>query len=1124
MKRLLHLLCACWLLTSAVLAQSPVGIAVNTQSPGTVIPPDFLGLSFETGNLRYNGAGVSGYMFDSTNTQLVTLFTNLGIKNLRIGGTSTDTNNGVISLYVPAPPDIDALFRFVGATGVKTVFSLRLENGDPNQDAAIASYTWTNYSQYLTGLAIGNEPDDYGNGDPTISNFSSYLTRWTLFASAVSNAIPAAQLVGPDSAGPTWASDFAPAEKGSSLVKLITSHQYVGGSSQSLTSTQIVSGMLSFSWDTSSYPAYYNVAGAAALANGFPFRLTEFNSYTATYPGVFGGNNCFASALFAVDGAHWWASHGCSGVNFHTFLGKYNATVYYDTSGNYQIYPIGYGEKAFDLGGHGTANPVVITNANSLNLTAYAVTSTNNVLYVTIINKEYGTGARDATVTIAPYGYVNGNVSVMFLTAPGNNPYATNGMTLGGATITNNAPWAGQWTTLAPLTNGQCTVTLPATSAAVVQIQPTTLFFPPVIVQDLPAQVPLVAGKSYTYSIGVQDALPVSYQWFSNGSSIAGATNATYPLTASQSGSAYYVVITNVYGAVTSMVSTVTIIPQQSSFYARQNLQYGPVGYWPLQETNPPAPATIETNYGSLGALGNAYYAVTNANDIMFGQPGALAAGNTAVGFQGTTDGDSFAFVPRVTPALTLQPPFSLEMWVNAATPPSGAPANTQDLIGEGGSGLNSPVGTGVAAGIRVAWIYVNQSGLPSGPGFSILTYTNKTGTLVYYQVPVTNANQWYHCVVTYNGTNALMYINGTPRFSTNFVMGIDTWSPLTIGTGRWQGYAPTRGLSGLEDEVAVYTNVLTATQIANHYLAGTNASSNYAQVILNDNPLLYYHMDCPGYTNANPALSPIAVNYGSAPVNGYYPSGTVPGGVAGPSLPSAGNNSKASPGNGVFSSVDAGNDPTFNPTRTQPFTAAVWFRAYPSDGRMQAMMSHGAISSWSLSLQGTNGTVVWNNGAGSVASANILNDGNWHFAAGVYDGVNNYLYIDGALNNSAPASGIVIGNTTDDLLLGGDPDFTTVATNERYFAGALAQAAFYTNALTANQISAIYASGIVSSPPLALTLQNSGAHQFQLNWNYGILQTATNVAGPYLDVPLATSPGTILTTNQQQYFRIWGD
>ena len=113
--------------------------------------------------------------------------------------------------------------------------------------------------------------------------------------------------------------------------------------------------------------------------------------------------------------------------------------------------------------------PVSIGNSNELNLTAYAVGNGSN-LFVTIINKEHGTGARDAAVTIKPDGISSGSAAVMFLTAPNGNLSATNGVTLGGASITNDAPWAGKWTPLDSVTNGQCVVTVPAASAAVVKV------------------------------------------------------------------------------------------------------------------------------------------------------------------------------------------------------------------------------------------------------------------------------------------------------------------------------------------------------------------------------------------------------------------------------------------------------------------------------------------------------------------------------------------------------------------------------------------------------------------------------------------------------------------------------
>ena len=113
------------------MAASPVVISIDPTSPRTPIPPDFSGFSFETGRLRRNH-DTGAYFFDSSNTQLLTIFRNLGIESLRIGGNTVDRG------YVPSTADIDALFRFAKAANVKVVYSLRLANGDAAQDASIA--------------------------------------------------------------------------------------------------------------------------------------------------------------------------------------------------------------------------------------------------------------------------------------------------------------------------------------------------------------------------------------------------------------------------------------------------------------------------------------------------------------------------------------------------------------------------------------------------------------------------------------------------------------------------------------------------------------------------------------------------------------------------------------------------------------------------------------------------------------------------------------------------------------------------------------------------------------------------------------------------------------------------
>ena len=302
-----------------------------------------------------------------------------------------------------------------------------------------------------------------------------------------------------------------------------------------------------------------------------------------------------------------------------------------------------------------------------------------------------------------------------------------------------------------------------------------------------------------------------------------------------------------------------------------------------MQETNSPALATVETNYGSLGLIGNAIYgAQTNGSvNIIFGQSGALGSSgdsDPAVQFTGTAP--SYALVPHAVSALSLRAPLTYEAWINSGSTAFG------DIVGEGGSGFDAPSGAGNFAGIRMSY-GGNQSG---GPNLVALVYTGNGSA---YNVASTNIqtpanslplNQWHHCVMTYDGTNVLLYVDGQLQGSGITPMAVDSWSPITIGSGRWQGTA-TRSYTGLIDEVAVYTNVLSASHIAIHANAGTNVTlSPYSDEVRNDRPLLYYRMN--GYeVVSDPGRQPAAMNYGSAPLNGRYMPSISPGAVAGPAI-----------------------------------------------------------------------------------------------------------------------------------------------------------------------------------------------------------------------------------------------
>lgn len=58
------------------------------------------------------------------------------------------------------------------------------------------------------------------------------------------------------------------------------------------------------------------------------------------------------------------------------------------------------------------------------------------------------------------------------------------------------------------------------------------------------------------------------------------------------------------------------------------------------------------------------------------------------------------------------------------------------------------------------------------------------------------------------------------------------------------------------------------------------------------------------------------------------------------------------------------------------------------------------------------------------------------------------------------------------------------------------------------------------STTPVTLNVQRLGA-DLQLSWSQGTLQSATNVAGPYTDMPAVPNPYTVPTTNAMEFFRV---
>ncbi|HXC36452.1 MAG TPA: LamG domain-containing protein, partial [Candidatus Acidoferrales bacterium] len=314
-------------------------------------------------------------------------------------------------------------------------------------------------------------------------------------------------------------------------------------------------------------------------------------------------------------------------------------------------------------------------------------------------------------------------------------------------------------------------------------------------------------------------------------------------------------------------------VSQAQSPYNQAVTGLSPVGYWPMHENEPTVAADIETNYGTLGTLETGFYGdwETLANTkIVHGQPGCIVndSSETAVHFmQTSTSASTGSFtngliVPHTSPLSTLNPPFSVECWMNGD-----ASGNKQaDIWSQAGANNGGLNGNANLSGIRLHWDNV---------GWNVYCYNGANGstlnTLFTYNTGIA-AGVWYHTVVTDDGTNITLWINGVAVKSApqagNYAP--DSWDPLTLDAGVGGGIAFNDSMKGYIDEFAVYTNALSPADVTNHYSLGENSTANaYFSAVISNNPTIYFLMNSPGITNDSPVA--MLSNSGSSGINGVY-------------------------------------------------------------------------------------------------------------------------------------------------------------------------------------------------------------------------------------------------------------
>ncbi|GIH79821.1 hypothetical protein Plo01_62500 [Planobispora longispora] len=242
------------------------------------------------------------------------------------------------------------------------------------------------------------------------------------------------------------------------------------------------------------------------------------------------------------------------------------------------------------------------------------------------------------------------------------------------------------------------------------------------------------------------------------------------------------------------------------SLYRSSVLDAEPYGYWRLGEAH--SSAAVDLGAGA----GNASYVNKTGGSIAYGKPGALA---------GTPD-----TAIELTSAAVRLP--------NHALANVGDHASVQLWFKTAGAGVLMAASATDASLLNGPMLYVGTDGKLYGSFAPTGTPMASAGAV--------NDNQWHQVTLTVAGDQQALYLDGQ-QIGT-LTQAVSTWRPYAeVGAGSiTQGSAP--GLPagsgsqdfafrGQVDEIAVYGKSLTATEVAVHHAARTEAAHKMATITL---------------------------------------------------------------------------------------------------------------------------------------------------------------------------------------------------------------------------------------------------------------------------------------------------
>ena len=313
------------------------------------------------------------------------------------------------------------------------------------------------------------------------------------------------------------------------------------------------------------------------------------------------------------------------------------------------------------------------------------------------------------------------------------------------------------------------------------------------------------------------------------------------------------------------------------------------------------------------------------------------------------------------------------------------------------------------------------------------------------------NTDTWIHCVITCDGTDLIVYKNGS-SFNTDsggtYALNANS-NDLTIGD---DPFAASREFAGNLDHCCIFDYALSETQVKylyNNNAGGSTPNPQNPMAIPGNTPIAYYDL---GGSSTGSDLDP-ATNPNTLTVpNSSVPSATV------------------FDFNGTDDFIQLASSSTAITDWTQPYTISMWVN-YTTSLSFDLMATFGvetgsAATSRYIMIGGSSGYLFTGVGDTDGGSTNIhfnigsnLNDGNWHNIVYLGDGTSGdfpTVYIDGVVEAYSGGTTNLFNSSTYLNVIG-----TGSTATGRYFPGEISNTQIWNGNLSPAEVTTLYNNGV---------------------------------------------------------------